>query len=135
MSDIAVSSARDRVIDPATLKQLSRRSDLGGLSRLSLHLVLLAGGVFLVTAARGTAWLLPAMLVDGVVIAALFAPVHEGIHLTAFRSRWLNESVAWAASLPSLLNATWFRYFHHAHHRYTRDPLRDPELTPPLPRT
>jgi fatty acid desaturase len=97
--------------------------------------MLLAGGAFLVTAARGTAWLVPAMLVDGVVIAALFAPVHEGVHLTAFRSRWMNESVAWAASFPSLLNATWFRHFHHAHHRYTQDPLRDPELTPPLPRT
>jgi hypothetical protein len=28
MSDIAVSTARDRVIDPAALKRLSRRSDL-----------------------------------------------------------------------------------------------------------
>ncbi len=135
MSDIVVSTARDRVIDPAALKRLSRRSDLHGLSRLSLHVILLAGGAFLVMAARGSAWLVPAMLVDGVAIAALFAPVHEGIHLTAFRSRWLNESVAWAASFPSLLNATWYRHFHHAHHRHTQDPVRDPELTPPRPRT
>jgi len=43
MSDIAVSTARDRVIDPAALKRLSRRSDLHGLSRLSLHVIMLAG--------------------------------------------------------------------------------------------
>ena len=71
MSDIVASTARDRVIDPAALKRLSRRSDLHGLSRLSLHVILLAGGAFLVMAARGTAWLVPAMLVDEVLPTTL----------------------------------------------------------------
>jgi fatty acid desaturase len=79
-------------------------------------------------------WLVaPAMVLQGWVLVALFACVHETIHYTAFRSRRLNEAIGWLAATPSLLNSTWYRLFHADHHRYCQDRARDPELTPPPP--
>jgi fatty acid desaturase len=71
----------------------------------------------------------------GVALTFLFAPLHETIHRTAFRSRVLNDSVANFCGLPLLLPPAWFRHFHFAHHRWTQDPLCDPELDPPRPAT
>ena len=119
-----------RLLPAATLRELSRTSDAKGLARLSIHLLLLAAGASLIYAAQGTWWLLPAMLLYGWFLVALFAVVHETVHYTAFNSRRLNEIVAWFAAAPSLLNADFYRQFHFAHHRHLQDPARDPELNP-----
>ena len=55
------------------------------------------------------------------------------MHLTAFASRRANAIVGWLAACPSLLNWHFYAAFHLAHHRFTQDPARDPELTPPPP--
>ena len=73
------------------------------------------------------------MALLGAVLAALFAPVHETMHLTAFQSRRANAVVGWLAACPSLLNFHFYTVFHLAHHRHTQDPALDPELTPPPP--
>jgi len=92
-----------RLIAPAELKSLSARSDAKGLARLALHLALLAASGTLVWLARGTWWLLlPALLLHGWFLVALFAPVHETVHMTAFASRRLNLVVGWLAALPGL---------------------------------
>ncbi|MCE3249470.1 MAG: rhizopine catabolism protein, partial [Geminicoccaceae bacterium] len=76
---------------------LAARSDRRGLAQLALHLVaLLATGTALALA-RGSPWLAPALLLHGLVLVFLFAPLHETIHRTAFRSRRLNDAVARAA--------------------------------------
>ncbi len=62
------------------------------------------------------------------MLTFLFAPLHEAVHRTAFRSRRLNDAVAWAAGLVLLLPPNWFRAFHFAHHRHTQIEGRDPEL-------
>ena len=67
------------------------------------------------------------------LLAFLFAPLHEAVHRTAFRSRWLNDVVAWACGAVLLLPPAYFRAFHFTHHRHTQDPLRDPELATPKP--
>ena len=64
----------------------------------------------------------------GVVGIFLFAPLHECIHRTAFRSRWLNDAVARVAGFLLLLPPRYFRSFHLSHHRYTQVSARDPEL-------
>jgi fatty acid desaturase len=61
--------------------------------------------------------------------------LHETVHRTAFRTRWLNDAVAWACGAILLLPPEYFRRFHFAHHRYTQDPAQDPELFTPKPRT
>jgi fatty acid desaturase len=50
------------------------------------------------------------------------------VHRTAFRSRRLNDFVAWLAGLILLLPPNWFRAFHFAHHRHTQIAGLDPEL-------
>ena len=86
-----------------------------------------------VLAARGTPWLLPAMLLHGILLVFLFAPLHEAVHRTAFRSRWLNDGVARACGAVLILPPDYFRAFHFTHHRHTQDPARDPELSTPKP--
>ena len=76
------------------------------------------------------------LLLHGLVIVSLFAVMHEAVHYSAFRSRRLNELAAWLAGFGILFNATYYRQFHFAHHRYAQDPARDPELlTAPPPRS
>lgn len=74
--------------------------------------------------------MLLAMFLHGIVIVHLFAPFHESTHGTAFRTRWLNRSVAWFTGLALQLPPTHFTLEHAAHHKYTQDPLRDPERIP-----
>src|SRR5258705_2046091 len=75
--------------------------------------------------------LVPAMVVHGVTIVTLFAPMHECIHRTAFASRTANLIVGWIAGVLSFYNSTYYRHYHSWHHRYTQDPARDPELMVP----
>jgi len=116
------------------LGALSARSDRKGLAQLAGHLGALLLTGTLVIAARGNPLvLLPAMMLHGVVLVFLFAPLHEAIHGTAFRTRRLNDAVAWLGGVVLLLPPGYFRAFHFAHHRWTQDPARDPELRSPKP--
>ncbi len=123
----------DGAVDQVALKTLSRRSDARGLGQFAGHLAALAATGLLVAHTQGTFWLAPALLLHGVVLAFLFAPLHETIHRTAFRSRGLNDAAAWLCGLSLLLPPDFFRAFHFAHHRTTQDPARDPELAAPKP--
>jgi fatty acid desaturase len=120
-------------LDRETLRRLSRRSDGYGLRQLAVHLGLLIVTGALVSASRGHAWLAPALILHGIVLSFLFCALHESIHGTAFASRWLNASVAWICGALLVLPPEYFRCFHFAHHRYTQDRARDPELAVPAP--
>ncbi len=122
-------------VPPQLLKALSTRSDSRGLVQLGGHLAAIAAAAGLVLAARGTAWLWPAMALLGLFEVALFAPLHETTHRTPFRSLALNRAVGWVAGLVLVLPPEWFRLFHLAHHRHTGDPARDPELAGAKPLT
>jgi fatty acid desaturase len=116
-------------IDRAALKPLARRSDRAGLVRLAGHAGTLAGtGALVLLAAGQPLLLIPAMALHGAALMFLFAPLHETIHRTAFRSRRLNDAVAFVCGLFLLLPPDYFRAFHFAHHRWTQDTARDPEL-------
>jgi fatty acid desaturase len=124
-----------RGLDRETVLALSQRSDARGLIQLALHLALLAVTGALIQASRGSWWLAPAILLHGIVLDFLFCALHESVHRTAFASRWLNDTVAWIVGALLLLPADYFRLFHFAHHRFTQDPARDPELITPKPAT
>lgn len=103
-------------------------SDGKGLFHLSGHLALLAATGSVIAVTRGSLLVLPALILHGIVLVFLFAPLHESLHRTAFCLRWLNVGVAWFAGLVLLLPPDWFRAFHFAHHRYTQIEGSDPEL-------
>lgn len=113
--------------------RLTERSDIPGLPLLFLHWgAIIALGTLI--AFKVPYWPL-LMLPQGILIVFLFTLLHETIYQTAFRSPWLNEAVARAASFMLALPADWFRYFHFAHHRFTQDPENDPELAFAKPET
>ncbi len=127
-----MNTSTPRVLSGSEVRQLSIRSDRRGAIRLVLHTAALVAAAILV--ARSGLWtVLPAMLLLGIVQVALFAPLHETMHLTAFASRRANEVVGWLVSCPSLMNWHFYAAFHLAHHRFTQDPARDPELIVPPP--
>jgi fatty acid desaturase len=103
-------------------------SDRSGLLHLAGHVGLLIVTATLVALSRSSILLLPALVLHGVVLTFLFAPLHESVHRTAFRSRRLNDAVAWMAGLILVLPPNWFRAFHFAHHRFTQIEGHDPEL-------
>ncbi|WP_171174144.1 fatty acid desaturase [Ruegeria sp. HKCCD8929] len=109
-----------------TRAELMQRSDGLGLRHLALYL----GALLLCTAgitARIPLW--PVLLLpQGILLTFLFTLSHECTHKTPFRSGWLNEAVGHLVALLIALPFVWFRYFHLAHHKWTNDPERDPEL-------
>ncbi|MGH6931149.1 MAG: fatty acid desaturase [Dongiaceae bacterium] len=120
-------------IDRARLAELNRQSDGRGLLRLAGHVAALLLTGCILSRALGTWWVAPATLLHGAVLVFLFAPLHESIHRTAFKSRALNDAVGWVCGALLLLPPEYFRFFHFAHHRHTQDPANDPELAAPKP--
>jgi fatty acid desaturase len=91
------------------------------------------GGALVATGAwlgrvLGTWWMVPALLVYGVVLAHLFAVLHEATHRTAFRARWANTTAAWIAGVIVGPPPRYFTLEHTAHHLHTQDGELDPEL-------
>ncbi|MGH6894680.1 MAG: fatty acid desaturase, partial [Dongiaceae bacterium] len=125
--------AATELIGRTELKRLSERSDAPGLRHLGGHVGLLVVTGGLIGVSFGTIWLLPAMLAHGVALIFLFAPLHETIHRTAFRSRARNDVTAFVIGVLIMLPREYFRAFHFAHHRFTQEAATDPELATPKP--
>ena len=122
-------------LDREIIQQLRRRCDYRGLVQLGGHLGILITSGLVLGLAWNTMLMLPALLAYSLVLTFLFAPLHETIHYTAFKSRWLNEVVAACIGFVLLLPSRYFRYFHYAHHRHTQDRQLDPELMGKKPYT
>jgi fatty acid desaturase len=125
-----------RVVPAEVLKRLYGRSDWHGLVQTAAHVALLVAGGWLVLATEGTWWVAPALLLQGIFINALFGAMHESVHYGSFKTRWAADLLAFFSGAAILNNAGFYRHYHYAHHRYTQDPERDPELiTSGTPRT
>ena len=114
-------------------KQLTEKSDAKGLARLAQHwggIVVLA----LLIINKATAWPL-LMFPLGILLVFQFTLMHETIHFTPFRSRWINQVVAQVCGYLLIIPPLWFRYFHLEHHRHTHVLGKDPELASPKPET
>lgn len=124
------------LIDRQPLAELNTLRDGPGWRRLAAHLAtVLLGGVLWRLDGLPWALRLLGLLVSGVGLATCFAPLHECGHRTAFRSKRLNDGVAWLMGLLSFYNSTFYRRYHQWHHRYTHQPGLDPELEDPVPTT
>ncbi|SDC20447.1 fatty acid desaturase [Ruegeria marina] len=113
-------------LPPETRAELLACSDAAGLKHLALYGTLL-GLTSLGILLRVPLW--PLLVVpQGVLLVFLFTLCHECTHKTPFRSAWLNEVAGHVSGGLIALPFIWFRYFHLAHHKWTNDPQRDPEL-------
>ena len=133
MDNAETAYGSELVLPRATLKKLAKRNDRVALAYLAGHLALLGATGYGIWLALGTWWMLPAMALHGVVMAFLFAPMHELSHGTAFRSRWLNEAAFRLISFFYISPPVFFRYFHAAHHTYTQIRGKDPDIVLPGP--
>jgi len=115
-------------IPAADLRALMERSNRPALVRALWHLGVLAITSTLVWRFRGTAWVVPLLVVHGYVLAFMFCAFHEAAHRTAFRARQLNVMLGTLAGILIFWPYQNYRVFHWQHHRYTQDPARDPEL-------
>jgi fatty acid desaturase len=124
-----------QLLDKKDRKRLTRREDVTGLMYLGGHFAAIGAGAGAVYLTAGTVLMFPAMLAHGIVLACLFAPMHECSHGTAFRTRWLNEATYWLVSLVYISQPTWYRYRHAVHHTYTQIQGKDPAMVLPGPTT
>ena len=119
-----------RIIGSSRLPGFLERRDGPGLAFTAAHAALAIATGWMLWRVLGTAWAAPATVVHGIVIVHLFAPFHESTHYTAFRTRWLNTAAGWITGLVLMLPPAVFRYEHTAHHKYTQDAGRDPQMIP-----
>lgn len=134
--DAGVISRRPAGLVPqADLDRLGRRCDAVGILYFSGHYALISLGAWLTWRAYPGVAFVPILCAHAFVIGFLFSPLHECAHGTAFRSRWLNETVLWITAIVYVVPPYFFRYFHLGHHRYTQMPGKDPSLVLPEPAT
>jgi len=120
-------------LSPETRQRLTARNNISGL----VHLTIYGGmiGILVSLILLQVPYWPFLMLPLGVLQVFLFTLLHETVHNTPFRTGWLNQLTARLSSFIILLPADWFRFFHLAHHRFTQDPTRDPELAAAKPET
>jgi fatty acid desaturase len=116
------------LLDATARRRLVKRRNRPAVAQLAGHLAVLVASGGAVFVSGGTSWIVLSLVVHGLVLVFLFAPLHETIHDTAFRTKALNRVVATVLGTLLLLPAGYFRHFHAAHHRLTNVP-GDPELS------
>ncbi|MDR3622221.1 MAG: fatty acid desaturase [Paludisphaera borealis] len=86
-------------------------------------------------AAWGVSWLwnIPVFAAAIVVVGALQHRLaglgHESSHYTFLKNRFLNDLIPdLFCMFPIMTSVHFYRVFHMAHHQYTNDPERDPDL-------
>ncbi|VEP12389.1 Fatty acid desaturase [Hyella patelloides LEGE 07179] len=117
-----------QILNSPELKTLNARSDWRGLIQLVGHICVMVSSGYLWTTADNWLIKIPALIIYGFSFAAMFAPLHESSHRTAFANNRLNDLVAWIAGLLSFYNSDFYRRYHKWHHRYAQVKGKDPEL-------
>ena len=115
-------------VDHTTLKHLVQTNDRIGLVYLGGFVAALGCSGYLAFLSIDTLWSIPAFLTYGGVWVFATTIVHETSHGTAFRSRWLNETVLFLAGVLVQQTPTGLRWTHIRHHNYTAMVDKDVEL-------
>ena len=116
------------IVSKKELKLLMKRSNHPGLMRLVGWVLLLVLSASLIWQSMGTAWIVPAMIVHGIIMVHHFSLQHECIHNSAFRDSWINNIIAYYCGILLLIPPLYFRYEHTDHHTHTNIKGEDSEL-------
>lgn len=122
-------------LNPGLLKQLSEPNDWKGFIQAGGHLGLVGVTGFTayyVFTHFAWYWMIPALLLHGLVVTNLSAGVHELVHERVFKSGWLNHVFLYMISFLNWWNPIYFRLSHNEHHKYTLHPPDDLEVVLPL---
>ncbi|WP_420547506.1 fatty acid desaturase [Curvivirga sp.] len=113
-------ASSDVKIEKKRLKELMRRSDAPGLIYLAKWIASLMITGLPIWYLMDTVYVWPAMFIYGVFLTVpSYAMSHETAHGTAFKSRWLNETVLWITSILYMEEPLHRRYTHTNHHTFT----------------
>jgi len=108
------------VIDRKLGKKLMQRSDRPGLTWLAQWMIMLMVTGYLLYRSESSLWFVPMLIIYGGIIALpAYALSHECAHGTAFRRRWINETLFWISSIIYYEEPYYRRYAHASHHTYT----------------
>ncbi|MGO9598557.1 MAG: fatty acid desaturase family protein [Isosphaeraceae bacterium] len=123
------------------IMQLRRIDNITNLICLAIEYVLLAGvigGAIFFSESRagwGLSWgcNVPVFLIAIVLVGALQHRLaglgHEASHYTFLKNRFFNDFIPdLFCMFPLLTTVHFYRVFHMAHHQFTNDPQRDPDL-------
>lgn len=115
------------VVGRKELKQYMIRNNSAGLLHFVLHIsAIIAFGILSWTTAFSW-WTIPVMFLQGAMIAFLFAPMHECVHSSAFKTRRLNIIIGRICGAIILRPFLYLKYRHMAHHTFTQHPEGDPD--------
>jgi rubredoxin---NAD+ reductase len=122
-------------VDPDKLKELNRRSNLKGLIQAGGYLAIILG------TATGTyfAWtyfswwgLIPAFIIHSNCYAFMINGVHELVHGTVFKTKWLNNLFCGLFAWMGMINHRHFWASHSEHHKFTLNQPCDQEVNLPI---
>jgi len=122
-------------LPPGELKKLHRRSDLLASFQTVGYLLLLVipGAVACYTAKFGPWWVAAlGVVLYGMFSSFLINAVHELVHGTVFKTKWLNHVFCHLFAFLGLINHEMFGQSHVRHHRYTLHPPDDLEVQLPI---
>ena len=123
-------------LDRKKIKSLIRRSDIPGITYLCKWLISLLITGSLVYLSFNSVLIWPAMFIHGIFLAVpAYSLSHETAHGTAFKTRWLNETVNWISSLLYMEEPLHRRYTHTNHHTYTWHVGKDSQMPFDTPMT
>lgn len=120
-------------LSPDQRTALTEQSNSPALVHLNLHWGLIIGFAAYIGLKLPYWYLL--LIPQGILISFCFCLLHETIHNTPFKSNKLNTIIGTICAYMVFLPRNWFRYFHLAHHKYTHQQGKDPELNAPKPET
>ena len=120
------------------LRSLDNVTNAAFLAREYLCLAAVAGGAIAFCESRGAwglawAWDVPIVMLAAVLIGGLQHRLaglgHEAAHYTLLKHKLANDLIGdLLCMFPVLATVHFYRLFHMAHHQYTNDPGRDPDL-------
>ncbi len=128
----AADAADCAAADPATSYGLLNRGTVPALAIPTLGIGLTALIVFIISTIAATDAALQIWVtisVNAAVTFVMFSVVHEAVHNTISRKRWMNALVgrlAWVFVSPAFSFPS-FVFIHLAHHRYANDRGNDPD--------
>jgi fatty acid desaturase len=69
-----------------------------------------------------------ALILHAFFISFVFMPLHECVHETVFQTLSWNRALGLICGLITARPPIHYKYYHYAHHKYTGDKDKDPEL-------
>lgn len=124
-----------QLITPLRLRELSQKSDREGWIKTGSHILAIALNTTFLAIFWGHWLAIFFFLAQGILLACLYAGIHEFSHRTVFKTKWLNDFFGRLFSFTIFVCRSLDRSEHMEHHRYTQDLEKDAELIGSKPLT